>query len=420
MKYFKTLLLSLALILSGCSNNQEAKPEENTVTEETTVKEEGKETENKNETDKEEDTEKEGAEKVESTSQKDGYPKTVTDLAGNEITLEKPLDKVIIQGSSSGGPFMPMMYIDKDNFLSKIAAMDDSVKIDRNDFYTRLEKEMPEIEDVPRIANFMDNDFSYESILNTDADGIIAPIGFKTQIEAIQEKIDIPVFYVDYHSQEFDKHIASTKLIADITGLDKNLDELIDFYTSKVSPIIEKKFEESEKPKVYVEHGYEGEKEYGNSYGSNKMWGKIVEDVGGHNIGSDALGADEAIPLSSEFVLAENPEKIILTGSQWVEKPHSMKMGYDTTADWVQEKVDQYKTRPGWSDLDAMKNHEVYVISQQLVRDMSDFYAYEYLAKTFHPDVYGDLDPDKDLKEFYEKFMPIDLEGTWSYKYEEK
>ena len=407
MKYFKTLLLSLALILAGCSSNQEVKPKESTVTEE--------QAETKSDL-KEAEKEEKGV----STSQKEGYPKTITDLSGNEITLEKPLDKVIIQGSSSGGPFMTMMYLDKDNFLSKIAAMDDSVKLDRNDFYTRLEKVMPEIDEVPRIANFMDNDFSYEAILNTDADGIIAPIGFKTQIEAIQEKIDIPVFYVDYHSQEFDKHIASTKLIADVTGLDKNLDELIDFYTSKVSPIIERKFDEGKKPKVYVEHGYEGEKEYGNSYGSNKMWGKIVEDCGGHNIGSDALGADEAIPLASEFVLSENPEKIILTGSQWIEKPHSMKMGYDTTADWVEEKIDKYKTRPGWSDLDAMKNHEVYVISQQLVRDMSDFYAYEYLAKILHPDIYGDLDPDKDLKEFYEKFMPIDLEGTWSYKYEEK
>ena len=400
MKYFKTLLLFLALILASCSSNKEVKPEESTVTEE--------QAETKSDL-KEAEKEEKGS-----------YPKTITDLSGNEITLEKPLDKVIIQGSSSGGPFMTMMYLDKDNFLSKIAAMDDSVKLDRNDFYTRLEKVMPEIDEVPRIANFMDNDFSYEAILNTDADGIIAPIGFKTQIEAIQEKIDIPVFYVDYHSQEFDKHIASTKLIADVTGLDKNLDELIDFYTSKVSPIIERKFDEGKKPKVYVEHGYEGEKEYGNSYGSNKMWGKIVEDCGGHNIGSDALGADEAIPLASEFVLSENPEKIILTGSQWIEKPHSMKMGYDTTADWVEEKIDKYKTRPGWSDLDAMKNHEVYVISQQLVRDMSDFYAYEYLAKILHPDIYGDLDPDKDLKEFYEKFMPIDLEGTWSYKYEEK
>ena len=394
MRYFKLALLSLLLVLAGCTN---------------TNKDPGQANDSSN---------KKVEDKEEASKQEKGANIIVKDLDGNEISLEKPLEKVIIQGSSSGGPFMTMMYLDKDNFLDKIAAMDDSVRLDRNDFYLRLKKVMPEIEDVGRIANFMDNDFSYESILNTDADGIIAPISYKTQIEAIQEKIDIPVFYVDYHSQDFDKHIESTKLIAEITGLDKNLDELIDFYTSKVGPIIEKNFDKKDRPLVYVEHGYEGESEYGNSYGSNKMWGKILEDCGADNLASHVLKADEALPLSSEFVLANDPEKIILTGSQWIEKPNSMKMGYDTDKKWVKEKVDKYNTRPGWSELRAIKDKQIYAISQQLVRDMSDFYSYEFIAKTLHPEEYKDLDPDKDLEEFYEKFMPIGLEGTWSYKYE--
>ena len=399
MKYFKTLILVFILILSGCSNNKDMSQE--TITE-------------KNDSDTEINSKKEDI------KDKNDSQIIVKDLDGNEITLEKPLENVIIQGSSSGGPFMTMMYLDKDNFLSKISAMDDSVRNDRNDFYTRLSKVMPEIDNIDRVADFIDNDFSYEAIISLDADGIIAPISYKTQIDAIKEKIDIPVFYIDYHSQDFDKHIASTRLISEVTGLEKNLDELIEFYTSRVKPIINKEFPEEEKPIVYVEHGYEGEKEYGNSYGSNKMWGKILEDCGAHNIGSDALGADEAVPLSSEFVLSNNPEKIILTGSQWIEKPHSMKMGYDTSKKDVKEKIELYNSRPGWSDLKAMKDKEVYVISQQLVRDMSDFYSYEFLAKALHPETYKDLDPDKDLKEFYDKFMPVGLEGTWSYKYGEE
>lgn len=402
MRYVKVAILSLLLILTGCANS----PSNQQVEER---KEEIVETQLEA---------KEAKEETEEESTTGGI--VVTDLAGNEITLDKPLERVLIQGSSSGGPFMTMMYLDKDNFLSKIVAMDDSVRQDRNDFYVRLLEVMPEIKDVPRAANFMDNDFSYEAILNINADGIIAPIGYKPQIESIQSKIDIPVFYVDYHSQEFDKHIASTKLIAEITGLDKNLDELIDFYTSKVKPILGYEFDDSEKPSVYVEHGYEGETAYGNSYGSNKMWGKIIEDCGGNNIGSEALSPEEAIPLSSEFVLSKDPDKIILTGSRWVEKPHSMKMGYDTTKTEVKDKIDLYNTRPGWSDLKAMKDNQVYVISQQLVRDMSDFYSYEFIAKALHPEIYKDLDPEADLAEFYDKFMPVDLEGTWSYTYGEK
>lgn len=411
MKYFKTLLLSLVLILSGCTNNQQAKPEDKAATES------NKEVQTIEENTDNKDT-KESANSENDNFDKEGYPKVVTDLDGNEVTLDKPLDKVIIQGSGSGGPFNIMMYLDKDNFLSKIAAMDDGVKINRNDFYKRLEKVMPEIEDVPRISDFMDNDFSYEAILNSDADGIIAPISYKTQIDSIKDKIDIPVFYIDYHSQDLDKHLQSTKLIADVTGLDKNLDELTDFYESRVRPIVEKKYAEEERPVVYLEHGYDGEEQYGNTYGSNIMWGKIIGDCGGHNIGTDILKSDEAAPISSEYLLSRDPEKILIAGSIWKEKPHCMKMGYNVKPEEVKEKLDKYNTRAGWSDLSAVKDHELYVISHQLVRDMSDFYAYEFLAKTLHPDDYKDLDPDEDLKEFYDKFMPIDLEGTWSYKYE--
>ena len=40
---------------------------------------------------------------------------------------------------------------------------------------------------------------SYEAILNSDADGIIAPISYKTQIDSIKDKIfelegDLPLF----------------------------------------------------------------------------------------------------------------------------------------------------------------------------------------------------------------------------------
>ena len=40
----------------------------------------------------------------------------IEDVLGRKVQLDKPLDKVIIQGSGSGGPFMTMMYLDKDNF----------------------------------------------------------------------------------------------------------------------------------------------------------------------------------------------------------------------------------------------------------------------------------------------------------------
>lgn len=342
----------------------------------------------------------------------------IEDVLGRKVQLDKPLDKVIIQGSGSGGPFMTMMYLDKDNFHNKIAGMDDGIRKDRNDLYKRLVEKIPELDNIKRVSNFADNDFSVEELLSINADGIIAPVSYKAQIDAIEDKLDIPVLYVDYHNQDFDDHIKSTEIIAKATGLDKNLDKLNGFYKEKIDNMKEKLKDVKGKPNVYLEHGYEGEHAYGNSYGNNMMWGKIINDCGGYNLTGDVLGEKEATPVSEEFVLSNDPDLIFLTGAEWIEKPESMKMGFGISPEDVNKKIEKYKTRNGWDNLKAMKDKNVYAIGQNLARDMSDFYAYESLAKTFHPDLFDDVDPEADMKEFYDNFMPIEYEGCWFTKYE--
>ena len=360
-----------------------------------------------------------GAKSEEDKSKEESNGKIeIEDVLGRKVQLDKPLDKVIIQGSGSGGPFMTMMYLDKDNFYKKIAGMDDGIRKDRNDLYKRLVEKIPELDDIKRVSNFSDNDFSVEELLSIDADGIIAPVSYKAQIDAIEDKLDIPVLYVDYHNQDFDDHIKSTEIIAKATGLDKNLDKLNGFYKEKIDTMKEKLEDVKDKPNVYLEHGYEGEHAYGNSYGNNMMWGKIINDCGGYNLTGDVLGEKEATPVSEEFVLSTDPDLIFLTGAEWIEKPESMKMGFGVSPEDVNKKIEKYKTRNGWDNLKAMKEKNVYAIGQNLARDMSDFYAYESLAKTFHPDLFDDVDPDADMKEFYDNFMPIEYEGCWFTKYE--
>ena len=342
----------------------------------------------------------------------------IEDVLGRKVQLDKPMDKVLIQGSGSGGPFMTMMYLDKDNFYKKIAAMDDGIRKDRNDLYKRLVEKIPELDDIKRVASFTDNDFSIEDLLGVEADGIIAPVSHKAQIDAIEDKLDIPVLYVDYHNQDFDDHLKSTEIIAKATGLDQNLDKLNGFYEEKIATMKDRLKDVKDKPNVYLEHGYEGEHAYGNSYGDNMMWGKIINDAGGYNLTGEVLGDKEATPVSEEFVLAKDPDLIFLTGAEWIEKPESMKMGFGISKEDVNKKIEKYKSRNGWTNLKAMKEKNIYVIGQNLARDMSDFYAYESLAKTFHPDLFEDIDPEADMKEFYKEFMPIDYEGCWFSKYE--
>ena len=351
-------------------------------------------------------------------SQKNENKIEITDITGNTISLDKPLEKVLIQGSGSGGPFMSMMYLDNDNFYKKIAGMDDGLEKYRYDLYERLVKKIPDLEKIERVSDFSDNDFSLEKILKIDCDAIIAPLSYKAQLDSIKDKIDIPIIYINYHSQDLDDHIKSTEIIAKATGLDKNLDKLNSFYKQKIDYIKDKLKNVDDIPLVYLEHGYDGEDAYGNSYGNSFMWGKILSDLKVNNLAGNVLDEKEASPIAEEYLLSNDPDIIVLTGARWVEKPNSVKIGFDIEKSDINKKIASYKKREGWADLSAIRKKNVYVIGQNLVRDMSDFYAYEVLAKAFYKDVFSNLDPESDMKEFYDNFMPIDYEGVWFYKYE--
>ena len=113
------LMIIFLLVLASCGGNKE------------NVK--GNETNNKVET----------QESTENTSE---AKLVIEDVLGRKVELDKPMEKVIIQGSGSGGPFMTMMYLDKENFYKKIAAMDDGIKLHRNDLYQRLVDKIPELD----------------------------------------------------------------------------------------------------------------------------------------------------------------------------------------------------------------------------------------------------------------------------------
>lgn len=343
---------------------------------------------------------------------------TIVDITGNEVNIEKPLEKVLIQGSGSGGPFMTMMALDRDTFADKIIAMDDGISENRNDLWKRLVDANSDLDKIQKIGDISKNEVSPEEILNINPDGIIAPISYKASLDEISKKINIPVIYVDYHDQDLEKHLKSTEIIAKATGLEKNLDGINTFYNEKVGNIIERAKKIEKNPRVYVEIGYSGPSQYDNTYGINKMWGRIIEDTAGENIMRNVLDPDDAKPVNPEYVLNENPEIILITGAIWKEMPDSMKLGFDIKEEDVQKKLEEYVNRQGWSSLDAVKNKNVYAVAHAMCRDMTDFYSYEVLAKIFHADEFKDIDPDKDIKEYYEKFMPIDFEGTWLVKYE--
>lgn len=275
---------------------------------------------------------------------------------------------------------------------------------------------------VPRIDTLKDvgevdaGTFSLEAAVAAKPDlAILAAWQFSALGEAVGrlEAAGIPVVVLDYNAQTVEKHVASTLALGTILGQEERAKALADQYSDAVAEVSKRLEGVSDRPKVYVELGRKGADEIDNSYG-NTMWGRLVETAGGTNIAMDQIA--KWGPLSPEYVLAQNPEVVFLAGSGWLSREQAVIMGPGVESAATHARMKPYLSRAGWAGLDAVKAERVHAVYHGGARTLYDFAFLQYLAKSLHPDLFADIDPQANLDSFFRSYMPIQSSGTYMTK----
>lgn len=353
-----------------------------------------------------------------SSEQAESGPITITDIAGQEYTFDKPLDKVIVQWSAAGGPFMTMSALLGDEVADHLAFIDDDMASSRADMWAKFTEAVPEIAELPTIGRVDKDTFDVEAAIASGADAAIFPVDMKAAAEqSVQSKLEaagIPVIYINYHDETVENHVKSTEILGKLFGKEERAQEIIDFYKSHIETVtdrVAKVLETKERPSIYIEVAGTGPDTYGKSFDNSYMWGGIAYECGAENIGDGSVNGTDV--MDPEAILTANPDKIVFTGSYWVDNPESVRLGYDATEEQARELMDGYLQRDGWSDLNAVKNGEVYAVHHGLGREMYDCACYEFFAKVCFPEEFSDLDPEATLKEYFETFLPYEYSGCW-------
>ena len=342
---------------------------------------------------------------------------TVTDLAGVTYTLPRPLQKVAVQWSCAGGPFMTMSALLGEDVADYLACIDDSPEKYRADVWEQCQKDIPALADIPVIGS-VNEELDLEGVLCSGAEAFICPLELKTLVdESLADRlnsVDIPVIYVDFHQETLENHTKSTLLLGKLFGREERAQEIVDFYTEHRNAIgtrIEKILQEQKRPELYIEVAMLGPSDFGNSFNNSYSWGGIAYQSGGNSIGEGVV--PNYGPLDTEYVLSNNPDKIIFTGTWGTAVPDAVKMGYGTELSETRRQMEAYGSRPGWSELQAFRNQEIYAINHGLSREMYDCACFEFFAKICFPEQFQDISPEKTLQEYYERFMPYTLDGVW-------
>ena len=252
---------------------------------------------------------------------------TATDVKGRTVTVPKVPERVVL-----GFYYEDYLAIGGKDAMDKVVALALSTWKDwRPQQYALYEKALPKLKDIPDIGNTEDGTFSIEKIIAANPDLVILGAwNYDALGESVKQFDDagIPYVVLDYNAQTVDKHVTSTLALGTLLGQEERAKELADNYKNAFADI-EKRIA-SLKPspkKVYVELARDGADTLGNSYG-NGMWGALITQLGGQNIAKDQIGSYG--PLSPEYIISEAPDLIFLAGSEWLNKPQAVAVGFGT------------------------------------------------------------------------------------------
>lgn len=335
---------------------------------------------------------------------------TITDLRDRSVTLENPAQHVLL-----GFYYQEFLAVAGAGGVDRIAALSRGPWADwRPGQWQVYTSAFPQLNDLPDVGDTESSTFSIEAALTANPDLVILAAW---QYDALGESVGqfdtagIPVLVLDYNAQTLEKHLASTRALGAALGAQDRAETLARLYEDMSADTAARiaKAAPSE-AKVYVELAQKGPDEVGNSYAGG-MWGGIVDGLGGKNIANGQI--ENWGPLSPEYVLAEQPDVILLAGSEWLNRPAAVTLGFAQGADLAQERMKAYLGRPGWADLPAVKNGKVYGVYHGGTRALSDFAYFRFIGKAIHPQAFADVDPQAELAQFYADWLPVKADGTF-------
>ena len=339
---------------------------------------------------------------------------TYTDLAGKTVKVSTNIQRIVLLRSRDIYELSSILGKDTSE---KIVGWGPDLKNKDNDGYKKFIEAFPKLENIQDTGDVQNDSVNIEKIVSLNPDLIIADKYMLDSFQSVKKLVEtgLPVVCIDESTDPLVTPQQGIRLLGKILGKEKRANEIADYADQQVDIIYKKIASINEpEPSVYLECGDTGPSKFSDTYsGANdQSWGTVLSKLKVKNIADGVING--MAPISPELVISKNPDVIVITGQNWTSNPNSMYLGFDADTTDSKKLLQAYTTRVGWSDLSAVKNEHVYSVFHNLSMHIFDFYGLQTLAKDFYPSEFNDLEPDKNLNTFFDKYMPISYSGTFS------
>lgn len=349
---------------------------------------------------------------------------TITDLDDRTVTIDGPVESVVLADAEAINVFAAVGGPDFIDYLSGVCSA-----LDTNypDLLSAYSEDYPQMAEIPRVGDLEKSTFSVEEVVTLNPDVVILPLWCKTygMVPDIGplDKAGIPVVYVDFYLSPYggDSYERSVSLIGTLLGKEETADQIIDYYSRQVEDIFSrvKDIDSDFKTTVYIEYPNSGADQYGITMSHSGM-ALPIDYSGGKNIADDVIARSGQI--NPEYLINADPDVIVfcmVPGTLTDSGGNIVGFGSHPSQDEVDKVIDEYTDRSGWSSLKAVKDGNVYFYYSGLGFSIENFVILQSMAKWFYPDEFSDIEPIQNMREFYDRFMPIPLDGTWYFNNQE-
>ena len=321
----------------------------------------------------------------------DGKPKTITDMLGEDVTIYKPIKRIVTG------------WVDNAEIVRALGARDKLIGIDR--YTAKLTVLFPEISKLPPVGYPFQWGMDYEAVLGVNPDAFYPWMWVDFQESSkrqFEEKLP-GVTIICLNTGEPETYVESVRKLGYLLDKEDEAEELIDFYEENINAIKDKTagLSEDEKPKVYIETG------------GKRQWGAFrqvceCDAAGGRNIAASLPGPTKwSATVSAEWVADQNPDIIVKTESMYGET--NMGYGLDDPSE-VKAIREEIMNRDVLAERNAVKKGSVYIIDcGHLQIGPGHVIGIAYYAKWFHPKLFEDLDPAAIHQEYIDRFHHLNF-----------
>lgn len=311
------------------------------------------------------------------------FPVTITDAVGEEITIDSPVERMVIYSADA----LEVVRI--------LGAADRVVGV--APWIAETAMFFPGILELPGVGSLMSPDIEAILALNPDTVHVFGQWPPPARLEEKLQGTGITVVRQDF----FIPGVLQEEVInlGKILGLKTEANAYVAWYDAVVNPIKEKAatIPEEKRVKALLEWGITADAGL-IAVGPGSGLHEMAVEVGGINVAEGYVEGFGDAEIEMEWVLQKNPDVIISV---------SYEGGYKTDDDTIlREHYNILYKVPGFAKLKAAQEDRVHVVTYAIVSGPQLPVAIATIAQWLYPDKFADLDPQAIHQEYIDRFSP--------------